>query len=208
MGSIALDSHADDLDRPAWLSLNERVFDDDPVLVSNSVLPDKIPTLRRSTSAAEVPKAAQNPLQLTSASTLSENEDTSDSSQRVIQRAKKLIGKPYKWGGMSEADGFDCSGLLVYLFRNEAGVELPRTTTSMIREDFQRVSRDELQPGDAVFFNHDGRGPVSHVGLYIGHNRFIHAPRTGQSIRVDSLDNRYWSSRYSSARRFDDESST
>ncbi|MFR0693081.1 C40 family peptidase [Enterobacterales bacterium AE_CKDN230030158-1A_HGKHYDSX7] len=121
---------------------------------------------------------------------------------RIIERAHELIGTPYRWGGESEASGFDCSGLLVYLYSTIANRRLPRTTTSMVAQKRNAVNQDELQPGDAVFFNHDGSGRTSHVGLYIGDGRFIHAPRTGRTIRIDSLDNSYWQRRYTTARRF------
>ncbi|MGE8189647.1 C40 family peptidase [Pseudomonas sp. NPDC086278] len=121
---------------------------------------------------------------------------------RVVERAKELIGTPYKRGGTSQAKGFDCSGLLVYLFRKEAGMVLPRTTSSMIKERYQRVSRNELQPGDAVFFSYSNQKQVDHVGLYIGNNRFIHAPRTGKNVRIDSMNNQFWNDRFFSARRF------
>ncbi|TLP69960.1 NlpC/P60 family protein [Pseudomonas nitroreducens] len=121
---------------------------------------------------------------------------------RIIARAHELIGTPYRWGGQSEEDGFDCSGLLVYLYRSIANRKLPRTTHSMIAQRHNAVSRDALQPGDAVFFNHNGEGSTSHVGLYIGDDRFIHAPSTGKSIRIDSLDNSYWKRSYTTARRF------
>ncbi|MDU4252327.1 MULTISPECIES: C40 family peptidase [Pseudomonas] len=121
---------------------------------------------------------------------------------RIIERAHELIGTPYRWGGESEESGFDCSGLIVYLYSTIANRKLPRTTTSMIAQKRNAVDQDELQPGDAVFFNHDGTGRVSHVGLYIGGGRFIHAPRTGKTIRIDSLDNRYWQRSYTTARRF------
>jgi len=125
---------------------------------------------------------------------------------RIIERAHELIGTPYRWGGESEASGFDCSGLLVYLYSTIANRKLPRTTTSMIAQKRNAVDQDELQPGDAVFFNHDGTGRASHVGLYIGGGRFIHAPRTGKTIRIDSLDNHYWQRSYTTARRFSGES--
>lgn len=121
---------------------------------------------------------------------------------RIIERAHELIGTPYRWGGESEESGFDCSGLLVYLYSTIANRKLPRTTTSMVAQKRNTVGQDELQPGDAVFFNHDGTGRTSHVGLYIGDGRFIHAPRTGKTIRIDSLDNSYWQRRYTTARRF------
>ncbi|MDF3867439.1 C40 family peptidase [Pseudomonas denitrificans (nom. rej.)] len=121
---------------------------------------------------------------------------------RIVARAYELIGTPYRWGGQTEEDGFDCSGLLVYLYRSIADRRLPRTTASMIAQRHNQVDRDELQPGDAVFFNHNGAGATSHVGLYIGGDRFIHAPRTGKTIRIDSLDNSYWQRSYTTARRF------
>ncbi|MFS2124873.1 C40 family peptidase [Pseudomonas sp. Pseusp97] len=126
----------------------------------------------------------------------------SGSNSRVVERARELIGLPYRFGGSTVASGFDCSGLLVYLFRTEAGMKLPRTTGEMIDSDSLRIHRDELRPGDAVFFNRNGRGNVSHVGLYIGNNQFIHAPSTGGRIRQDSLDNRYWERSFTTARRF------
>jgi len=121
---------------------------------------------------------------------------------RIVARAHELIGTPYRWGGQTEEDGFDCSGLLVYLYRSIANRTLPRTTHSMIAQRQNAVRRDQLQPGDAVFFNHNGEGATSHVGLYIGGDRFIHAPSTGKSIRIDSLDNSYWKRSYTTARRF------
>jgi cell wall-associated NlpC family hydrolase len=124
------------------------------------------------------------------------------SNSRVVARARELIGIPYRFGGTTVANGFDCSGLLVYLFRTEAGMKLPRTTGEMIDSGSLRIHRDQLKPGDAVFFNRNGRGNVSHVGLYIGNNQFIHAPSSGGRIRKDSLDNSYWERSFTTARRF------
>jgi cell wall-associated NlpC family hydrolase len=121
---------------------------------------------------------------------------------RVVNRARELIGVPYRWGGTTVASGFDCSGLLVYLFRTEAGMQLPRTTGEMIDSGSKRVGLGELKPGDAVFFNRNGRGDVSHVGLYIGNNQFIHAPSSGERIRMDSLSEGYWQRSFTTARRF------
>ncbi|MFR0693080.1 C40 family peptidase [Enterobacterales bacterium AE_CKDN230030158-1A_HGKHYDSX7] len=121
---------------------------------------------------------------------------------RVVARARELIGVPYRRGGTSVASGFDCSGLLVYLFRTEAGLTVPRTTGEMIEEGGARIDRRELRPGDAVFFNRNGRGGVSHVGLYVGNNQFIHAPSSGETIRLDSLTNSYWQRSFTTARRF------
>ncbi|MDH0289457.1 C40 family peptidase [Pseudomonas sp. GD04087] len=121
---------------------------------------------------------------------------------RVVARARELIGVPYRYGGTSVSSGFDCSGLLVYLFRTEAGMTVPRTTGEMIESGGTQVDRQQLRPGDAVFFNQNGRGNVSHVGLYIGNNQFIHAPSSGETIRMDSLANNYWQRSFTTARRF------
>lgn len=122
--------------------------------------------------------------------------------QRIVTRAHELIGAPYRWGGDSVEEGFDCSGLLVYLYRDIAKLELPRNTKSMLAQRHKTVKRHELQPGDAVFFSGNGSRRVSHVGLYIGKNRFIHAPRGGKAVRIDSMANRYWHKSYTTARRF------
>ncbi|KPA93273.1 cell wall-associated hydrolase, invasion-associated protein [Pseudomonas asplenii] len=119
----------------------------------------------------------------------------------VIDRAHQLIGTPYRWGGMS-VKGFDCSGLLVYLFQNEADIKLPRTTVGMRRSSARTIQRGSLKPGDAVFFNRNGQGNVSHVGLYVGEGKFIHSPRSGKSVRIDSLNNAYWKKSYTLAKRF------
>ncbi|WP_253400330.1 MULTISPECIES: C40 family peptidase [Pseudomonas] len=120
----------------------------------------------------------------------------------VIDRAHALLGTPYKWGGTSAEQGFDCSSFLVYLFKTEANIHIPRTTAAMHRSTAATVKRSELKPGDAVFFKGNGRGQVSHVGLYIGEGKFIHSPRTGKNVRIDSLGNNYWNKNYTGAKRF------
>ncbi|WP_426219430.1 C40 family peptidase [Pseudomonas sp. DWRC2-2] len=120
----------------------------------------------------------------------------------VVDRAHELLGTPYKWGGTSADQGFDCSSLLVYLFKTEANIQIPRTTAAMQRSTAATIKRNALKPGDAVFFKANGRGQVSHVGLYIGDGNFIHSPRTGKNIRIDSLSNSYWNKNYTTAKRF------
>lgn len=121
---------------------------------------------------------------------------------QVIDRAHDLIGTPYCWGGNSEKSGFDCSGLMVYLFHHEADIKLPRTTAAMVKAGYKTVEKPHLKPGDAVFFARNGKGPINHVGLYIGDDKFIHAPRTGKNVRIDSLSNNYWRRSYKTAKRF------
>ncbi|MGX5218774.1 MULTISPECIES: C40 family peptidase [Pseudomonas] len=120
----------------------------------------------------------------------------------VVSRAQELIGVPYRWGGTNVRRGFDCSGLIVYLFGSQANIHLPRTTAQMIKMKAPKVAKNDLRAGDVVFFNHNGRGRVSHMGLYIGEGRFIHAPRTGKTIRISKLGSGYWSRHYIGAKRF------
>ncbi|MDF3931724.1 C40 family peptidase [Pseudomonas citronellolis] len=120
----------------------------------------------------------------------------------ILDRAFELIGTPYRFGGRSEQTGFDCSGFVGYLFREEAGINLPRSTREMITMDVPLVSKDDLRPGDLIFFNNRGRGRVSHAGIYIGDGQFIHsASRRGGGVRVDNLDDSYWRLSYMEAKR-------
>lgn len=120
----------------------------------------------------------------------------------ILKRGFTLVGTPYRYGGASTRTGFDCSGFVGFLFRKEAGIELPRSTREMIELDAPVVKRGELEPGDLVFFNNRGRGRVSHAGIYIGDDQFIHSSssRSG-GVRVDSLDDKYWRASYMQAKR-------
>lgn len=118
----------------------------------------------------------------------------------LIGSAMGLLGIAYRYGGTSVATGFDCSGFMQHIFRRAMGINLPRTSAEQARMGFP-VSRSELQPGDMVFFRTLGGSRISHVGLYIGNDRFIHAPRTGKNIEITSLSHKYWSSKYAFARR-------
>jgi len=118
----------------------------------------------------------------------------------ILFRASGRVGTPYHWGGNTPQSGFDCSGLVVYVFREIAGVSLPRTTQDMYALDLADVRRDRLQGGDLVFFNTSGRD-ISHVGIYVGQDRFVHAPNEGGTVRLDYLSNVYWNQHYSGARR-------
>ncbi|ELS30070.1 C40 family peptidase [Metapseudomonas furukawaii] len=120
----------------------------------------------------------------------------------LLERGFELVGTPYRFGGRSLKTGFDCSGFVGYLFKEEAGIQLPRSTREMINLDAPVIARSELQPGDIVFFNNRGRGRVSHAGIYIGDDQFIHSSssRSG-GVRVDSLHDRYWKASYMEAKR-------
>ena len=119
--------------------------------------------------------------------------------KNVLQRALALLGTPYRWGGTSPDKGFDCSGLVSYVFRNALGVELPRVSRDQARTGELIADKSELAEGDLVFFGKRGR--VDHVGIYVGEGRFVHAPSTGKDVMVSSLETGYWSGKYMQARR-------
>lgn len=118
--------------------------------------------------------------------------------QQASKIASSMVGKPYRFGGNSPR-GFDCSGLVHYSYRN-AGISVPRSTNTQ-RSQSRRVSRTSIQSGDLLFFNQEGKYS-SHVGIYLGNNRFVHAPSSGKRVRVDSLSDDYWKKHFVDARRF------
>ena len=123
-------------------------------------------------------------------------------SDSLINRGKTLLGTPYRYGGNSRKTGFDCSGFVKYVYKEELGIDLPRTTRALLTMDAPRVARADLEPGDLILFNDRGRGRVNHVGIYMGDDQFIHSSssRSG-GVRVDSLNNRHWNASYLQAKR-------
>ncbi len=127
-------------------------------------------------------------------------EDTSVGTEGISIAAMGLVGVPYRFGGNTPAGGFDCSGLIVYVYNNAAGIKLPRTVQEMSRAG-QNIRNDAPAPGDLVFFNTTGER-YSHAGIYVGHGRFVHAPSKGGTVRLDQMTSPYWAARYTEARRF------
>jgi len=124
----------------------------------------------------------------------------SDWSSNLVIAAMSYLDIPYHYGGTSRK-GFDCSGFTSYVYERVLGFKLPRTSAEQAQmSDLENVSQDELQPGDLVFFN-TMRRTFSHVGIYIGDNRFIHAPRTGAVVRVEDMNISYWQKRFNGGRR-------
>ena len=118
--------------------------------------------------------------------------------QIALATARTMLGVSYRYGG-SDPSGFDCSGLVHYAF-NSAGIKLPRTSREIFRNS-QQVNPTTLQEGDLVFFVISSN-KISHVGIYDGHNRFIHAPSSGKGVSYASLDEPYWRERFVAAGRF------
>jgi cell wall-associated NlpC family hydrolase len=119
--------------------------------------------------------------------------------RELAMQALGFLGIRYKYGGSSPRTGFDCSGLVHYVVSQAVGLVLPRDTRSLSAVG-SRVSADELEPGDLVFFN-TLRKPYSHVGIYVGDRRFVHAPASGGAVELVDMSERYWQSRFDGARR-------
>jgi len=126
-------------------------------------------------------------------------EDTSVGTEGISIAAMGLVGVPYRFGGNTPAGGFDCSGLIAYVYNNAAGIKLPRTVQEMSRAG-QNIQNEAPAPGDLVFFNTTGER-YSHAGIYVGHGRFVHAPSKGGTVRLDQMTSPYWAARYTEARR-------
>ena len=126
-----------------------------------------------------------------------------DTASDLVMTAMNFLGVPYVRGGSSEATGFDCSGFTRHIFENSIGLVLPRRADEQARSaGLLAINRAELKPGDLVFFNTMKR-TFSHVGIYVGDDKFIHAPRTGAEVRIEDMRDSYWARRFTGARRAD-----
>lgn len=122
-------------------------------------------------------------------------------SERVFNAALEMLGTRYTWGGNSKQQGFDCSGLVKAVYKKALAVELPRSAHAQANSSqLMSINRQELAAGDLVFFNTRGK-TYSHVGVYLGDRQFMHAPRKGKNVRIDSMGKSYWSKRFTGARR-------
>jgi cell wall-associated NlpC family hydrolase len=115
--------------------------------------------------------------------------------------ALMALGVDYRLGGRSGATGFDCSGLVAYVYEEAYGIRMPRTVIAQ-SETGVAVRAEDLEPGDLVFYDTLGR-PYSHVGIYLGEGKFVHAPKTGTTVRVENLRSSYWTKRFNGARRIE-----
>ena len=130
-----------------------------------------------------------------------QTQKASETASDLIMSAMNFLGVRYRFGGTSEETGFDCSGFTRHVFENSVGLLLPRRASEQAEAaGLLTVRKEDLKPGDLVFFN-TMRRAFSHVGIYVGDGKFIHAPRTGSSIRVDDMNQSYWTTRFDGARR-------
>jgi len=139
-------------------------------------------TAPRRHERAERPPRSETPLL--------EGTPRANAANAVLFRAMSLVGTKYRWGGNTPDSGFDCSGLVAYVFRDAAGVSLPRQSAAMSELGARKLAVDSLQSGDLVFFE-SGRH-IDHVGIYVGKRRFVHAPNSGGTVRLDSIDGPWW----------------
>ena len=153
--------------------------------------------------ADDLIKAASNPAsaQSTVVEAANASPTWSDKAQEVLIQALSLTGIQYKYGGKSPETGFDCSGFVRYVFSQATKITLPPTARA-ISQMGKTVKKEELQPGDLVFFN-TLKSAFSHVGIYMGNNKFIHSPSAGGKVRVENMDNSYWKKRFNGAQRIE-----
>ena len=123
---------------------------------------------------------------------------SADQSSDIAIHALGLVGTPYRYGGNTPDSGFDCSGLIGYVYQSRAGSAPPRTVAQLDRWG-QPIAGEQLRTGDLVVFGR-GRSP-SHAGIYVGEGRFVHAPSSGGTVRLDQLDSQYWSTQNAAFRR-------
>lgn len=123
---------------------------------------------------------------------------TADQAHDIAIHALGLVGTPYRYGGNTPESGFDCSGLIGYVYRNQVGTPPPRTVAQLNRWGY-RIDGGELRAGDLVVFG-TGRQPT-HAGIYVGEGRFVHAPSTGGTVRLDHLQSRHWARQNAAYRR-------
>lgn len=136
----------------------------------------------------------------TSTNTPTVSPSNSPLADQIVKLAEKQLGIPYKWGEESPSKGFDCSGLVYYVLKT-LGVNISRTQATMYKQGTY-VPKSELKPGDIVFFQNTYKAGISHVGIYVGNGKFIHAPQSGQVVSYADLNSNYYTSHYYGARRY------
>ncbi len=150
-------------------------------------------------ACGSAPKRPQSPEVSGSSASIAGAALPSHLANEVLFLAISLVGTPYRYGGNTPDAGFDCSGLIGYVFREAAALRLPRTTGELKALRGSDVARRALRSGDLVFFG--SRGRVNHAGIYAGEGRFVHAPSSGGTVRLDALDGHYWRDHFLGGKR-------
>lgn len=195
---LPFSAHADDDPAPATPPASAVL----PAPPANTVKPADAAKPNELPKTSDNPKAASERLglvQAVSASVQSAADIVFKSAQDVTDHALDLIGVRYRFGGQTPEKGLDCSGLVKYVFEQVTGVSMPRSAREQAKVG-EKVDREDLQPGDLVFFN-TRRAAFSHVGIYLGDNEFVHAPRKKSSVKIANIDGQYWKKRFNGARR-------
>lgn len=180
------------------------LFSTAPVFADNDDASDPIAAVAntKDTSTNNNSNENQAPKSQNKANNSNNNNDQSQQSQDAISnmllQSVSLMGIAYKWGGNTPDTGMDCSGFVRYVFNKSLGINLPRTAAEMAKVG-KRVSVDQLKPGDLIFFN-SSRGSNTHIGIYLGGNKFIQSPRTGENIQITDLSG-YWIKHFNGAKR-------
>lgn len=165
------------------------------------LLPPLILAVAVLAGCASAPQTASVPVSVPAAAAVepTRSHTAAPAHDDILFHAFTLVGTPYRWGGSSPETGFDCSGLINYVFRETAGVSLPRTTAELSQLP-RKAPGNALRPGDLVLFSTGGKR-VDHAGIYVGEGRFLHAPSSGGRVRIDDLQASYWQRSFNSARR-------
>ena len=177
------------------------LFSSSPAFADNDNASDPIAAVSNandtpdnSSSNANVTKPARN----SQNNNNTQSQQSQDAISNMLLQSVSLMGIAYKWGGNTPDTGMDCSGFVRYVFNKSLGINLPRTAAEMAKVG-KRVSIDQLQPGDLIFFN-SSRGSNTHIGIYLGGNKFIQSPRTGETIQITDLSG-YWVKHFNGAKR-------
>jgi len=124
-----------------------------------------------------------------------------EQANEVMFTAMQQVGKPYRYGGSSPNSGFDCSGLVNYVYRQSVGIKLPRTVRELNDLDSPQIDKSNLESGDLVIFATGWSKKADHAGIYVGKGRFVHAPSSGGKVRLDKMDDKYWQRSFITGKR-------
>lgn len=126
---------------------------------------------------------------------------TQGNTEEVVFNAMQQVGRPYRYGGSSPQTGFDCSGLIHYSYQQALGIATPRTVKAIYSASYPNIEQQDLQPGDIVVFATNWKNKPDHAGIYVGKQRFVHAPSSGGVVQIDPLNRGYWQKNFLTGKR-------